>query len=81
MVFTFMEYAFYFTHCALLLGCVFYIRRKLIKRANNNKVISSVVTVPTVDEPDDDFICFMKSDGSTLVSSNGVVVVGRKVER
>jgi hypothetical protein len=33
------------------------------------------------DEPDDDFICFMKSDGSTLVSSNGVVVVGRKIEK
>lgn len=37
----------------------------------------------TQDEPDDDFICFMKSDGSTLVSSNGVgvVVVGRKLEK
>jgi hypothetical protein len=33
------------------------------------------------DEPDDDFICFMKSDGSTLVSSNGVVVFGKKLEQ
>jgi hypothetical protein len=33
------------------------------------------------DEPDDDFICFMKSDGSTLLSSKGVVVVGKKVEK
>lgn len=32
------------------------------------------------DENDDDFICFMKSDGTTLVSSNGVVVVGRRLE-
>ena len=33
------------------------------------------------DDPNDDFICFMKSDGTTLVSSNGVVVVGRKIEK
>jgi hypothetical protein len=80
MVVTFMEYAFYFTLCVLLLGFIFYIRRKLIKRANNNRVINSVVTIPTVEALDDDFICFIKSDGSTLVSSNGVVVVGKKIE-
>jgi hypothetical protein len=33
------------------------------------------------DEPDDDFICFMKSDGSTVVSNKGVVVVGKKIEK
>ncbi|MFT4806253.1 MAG: hypothetical protein ACI9YE_003486 [Psychroserpens sp.] len=33
------------------------------------------------DEPVDNFICFMKSDGSTLVNSKGVVVVGRKLEK
>lgn len=43
---------------------------ELVKSADNIK-----------DETDDDFICFMKSDGSTLVSSNGVVVIGKKVEK
>jgi hypothetical protein len=32
------------------------------------------------DEPDDDFICFIKSDITTLVSSNGVVVISKKLE-
>jgi hypothetical protein len=32
------------------------------------------------DDIDHDFICFMKADGSTLVSCNGVVVIGRKLE-
>jgi len=43
------------------------------------KQISDPIKI-TYNIQDDDFICFMKSDGSTLVSSKGVVVIGKKIE-
>ncbi len=33
------------------------------------------------DEPYDDFICLMRTDGSTIASSGGVTVIGRKVPK
>jgi hypothetical protein len=33
------------------------------------------------DEPYDDFMCLMRTDGSTIASSGGVTVIGRKVPK
>jgi hypothetical protein len=33
------------------------------------------------DEPYDDFMCLMLTDGSTIASSGGVTVIGRKVPK
>ena len=33
------------------------------------------------DEPYDDFMCLMRTDGSTIASSGGVTVIGRRVPK
>ena len=33
------------------------------------------------DEPYDDFMCLMRTDGSTIASSGGVTVIGRKIPK
>jgi hypothetical protein len=40
---------------------------------------NSQVSIP--DKPYDDFMCLMRTDGSTIASSGGVTVIGRKVPK
>ncbi len=70
-----MEYAFYIALCALLLGMLFYIVRKLIIRRRHNKVVASAVTEPST-EVADDFICIRRTDDRTTIISRGVGVTG-----
>lgn len=46
-----------------------------IKNADSNQA-----NEPTTGDPYDDFICFLKTDGSTITSSGGVTVIGRKTK-
>lgn len=78
--FTVMEYAIYLTLYALGFGLVFYGIRKIVKRRNRLNLVASSLdtTSPTTDDTVDDFICIRRADGSTVASSGGVTVVGRR---
>jgi hypothetical protein len=75
-----MEYIIYAIFSALILSCIFYIARQLFKRVNHNKLPDPVVPVALADDPVDDFMCILKSDGSSIVISKGVVVTGKRLK-
>ena len=74
-----MEYTLYFAFGTILLGCTYYIGRKILKRINVNKLTGSVAKVPSFDYASDDFICLLKTDGSSAASSGGATVLGRRI--
>lgn len=76
---TLMEYAIYFALSSLLLGCIFYVGRKIVKRIGDNKAACAVSAIPSTDDASDDFICLLKSDGTSVVNCGGVTVVGRRI--
>jgi len=49
-----------------------------IKNADSNQVTVPDVPLPITDDPYDDFICFHMRDGSSVASSGGVTVVGKR---
>jgi hypothetical protein len=79
--FTLMKYTFYIIFSALILGGIFYVVRQLRKRITHNKYSVPVAPIEQADELADDFMCIMKADGSTIASSGGIVVRGRKLQR
>jgi len=72
-----MEYILYVIFSALILGFIFYIARASFKRGNHNKLPDPVDNLPLADDPYDDFMCILRSDGSSIASSKGVVVTGK----
>jgi hypothetical protein len=52
-----------------------------IKNADSNQDDEPATLHPITDDPYDDFICFNMRDGSSLASSGGVTVVGKKITR
>ena len=74
-----MDYILYIILSILLLGSILYGAKQLVKRISHNKIVTPVAALkPTVD-PYDDFMCIMRADSSTLTSSRGVVITGRKL--
>ncbi|PKG97848.1 hypothetical protein [Paraglaciecola sp. MB-3u-78] len=53
------------------------------KKQSDNDIVYTVDGKPlsTPDEPYDDFMCLMLTDGSTIASSGVVTVIGRKVPK
>lgn len=74
-----MEYVAYIIISAVILGCIYYVARQLAKRDRQNEPIEQDTPLAPCDVPDDDFMCFLKSDGSSLTISKGVVVRGRRL--
>ena len=52
-----------------------------IKNADSNQDNEPFTPLPITDDPYDDFMCLMLTDGSTIASSGGVTVIGRKVPK
>ena len=52
-----------------------------IKNADSNQDNEPFTPLPITDDPYDDFICFHMRDGSSVASSGGVTVIGRKVPK
>jgi cbb3-type cytochrome oxidase subunit 3 len=77
---TVMEYALYIIFCALLLGLIFYVVRHLFKRNQRNELPAPADPLPLDDEPEDDFMCLLKNDGSSIAISKGVVVTGKRLK-
>jgi hypothetical protein len=78
--FAFMEYIFYIIFSALILCFIFYIAKGLFKRINHNKLPEPIEPLALDDDPDDDFMCLLKSDGSSIVISKGVVVTSKRLK-
>lgn len=75
-----MEYMLFIILSSLFIGFIIYVVRQLIKRANRKNVIERECPVTLDDDTEDDFMCIMRSDGSTIAISKGVVVTGRKIK-
>jgi len=71
-----MDYILYIIFSTLIVGGIFYGTRQLVKRINRKKLTDPVAALLPADDTFDDFMCLMQSDGSTIVSSRGVVVTG-----
>jgi hypothetical protein len=50
-----------------------------VKSADSNQDDKPFTPIPMTDDPYDDFICFHMRDGSSLASSGGVTVVGKRI--
>tara|TARA_R110002167_G_scaffold55676_16_gene158004 strand:+ start:717 stop:929 length:213 start_codon:yes stop_codon:yes gene_type:complete len=50
------------------------------QKTKSGKLIPSINKIPTTEEPFDDFICFHMRDGSSIASSGGVTVIGKKLK-
>jgi hypothetical protein len=70
----FMEYTFHIIFSALLLGIIFYVIKRLLKGNPRNELLAPTDFLPLDDEPEDDFMCLLKTDGSSIAISKGVVV-------
>ena len=78
--FTPMEYAFYIILGTLTACGILYVLWRLLERASKPEFSFPADTAasPPLDDTVDDFMCIMRSDGSTITSANGVtVIVGR----
>jgi hypothetical protein len=74
-----MEYVAYIIISGLILGCIYYVIRQMAKRARQNELIEHDTSHEPCDASDDDFMCFLKSDGTSLTICKGVVVTGRRL--
>jgi hypothetical protein len=75
-----MEYALYIVLSALLFGIIFYVVRRLFKGNQRNELPTPVAPLPLDDEPEDDFMCFLLKDGSSIAISKGVVVKAKRLK-
>jgi cbb3-type cytochrome oxidase subunit 3 len=75
-----MEYTLYIIFGALLLGIIFYVVRQLFKRNQRDELPAPTAPLPLDDEPEDDFMCLLKTDGSSIAISKGVVVTGKRLK-
>jgi len=69
-----MEYTFHIIFSALLLGIIFYVVRRVFKGNPRNELTAPSDPLTLDDEPEDDFMCLLKTDGSSIAISKGVVV-------
>ena len=77
--FNLLKYAPYIVYSAVLLGFLLYVAWKVGNRRNRDEL--SYAPAPSAEPFDyasDDFICIRKSDGSTIASSGGVIVTGKR---
>ena len=75
-----MEYALYIVMSALLLGIIFYVVRRFFKGNKRNELPTPLAPLPFDDEPEDDFMCLLLKDGSSIAISKGVVVRGKRLK-
>ena len=76
-----MEYTLELIFSALTLVCLFYVIRQWLKGIKHNKLSTPITPMPLADDdPYGDFMCILKADGSTLASSGGVVIRGRRLK-
>jgi len=67
-----MEYISY-----ILIFCLFiYVVRQLIKRRNNNKIVTPIEYDASLNQVINDLSCLQLTDGSTIISTCGVTVRG-----
>jgi len=74
-----MQYSHELIFSALILVCLFYVIRQGYKWIKHTKPGNPVNPMQlAAEDPDDDFMCILKADGSTVASCGGIVVTGRR---
>mgnify|MGYP000046209738 CR=1 FL=1 len=76
-----MSQTHYIVISLLILGFIFHVARRLVKRANHSKLSSPAIPLADSDYLNDDFMCIMKADGSTINICSGMVVIGSRTKK
>jgi hypothetical protein len=76
-----MSQTHYIVISLLILGFIFHVARRLIKRANHNKLNFPAIPLADSDYLNDDFMCIMKADGSTITICSEMVVIGSRTKK
>ena len=76
-----MSQTHYIVISLLILGFIFDVARRLIKRTNHNKLSSPAIPLEDSNYLNDDFMCIMKADGSTITICSGMVVISSKTKK
>jgi hypothetical protein len=76
-----MSRTHYIVISLLILGFIFHVARRLVKRANHRKLSSPAIPLADSGYLNDDFICIMKADSSTITTCSGMVVIGSRTKK